>query len=274
MFQRILVPTDFSATASTAFDYALHTAHFIDAKQLDLVHVFTPQTAPNAVVIPPVEELMADRREALQSFLDKHETPRDLTIRTEMQLGFAAEEIVEMSSEYDLIIMGVTGESGMLENVFGSVSSTVAQKAHCPVLLVPAQARFREYRHILYASNDLSMSREAVLRLINFNDLYRARIHFVHINENDGESFRGEREKLFATLFSGPDPEFAFEITELQSDSVESGLQEYIQNHPIDMAIMVTRHRGFWSSFFHRSETKRMALHPEVPIMVFHMPED
>ena len=159
----------------------------------------------------------------------------------------------------------------IFEEVFGSISSEVAQNAECPVLLVPRQAVFRDYDHILYASNSLSLSREAVLKFREFNRLFHARVHFVHINEEDGEHKPGQRERLFAPLFNNPEPEFAFEIDEVTADTVQEGLMTYLKAHPIQLAVMVTRHRGFWANLFHHSDTRQMVLHPETPLLVLHL---
>jgi nucleotide-binding universal stress UspA family protein len=270
MIKRILVPTDFSTVAANALRYTLAFARYVEATQIDILHVFTPQTAADGAVIPPVAEMMNTRREQLDRFLAEFTPAENLEINRALEVGLAADIICEKSADYDMVIMGAYGEADILENIFGSISTAVAQHALCPVMLIPDQAEFGEFRHILYASDSLSLSRRAVLQLIDFNELFRARIHFVHINEGEEEE-RGNREHLFASLFSTPEPEFAFDIEEVEADSVAEGLHQYMRDKPIDLSVMVTRNRGFWANFFHTSQTKKMALEPTVPLMVFHL---
>ena len=113
------------------------------------------------------------------------------------------------------------------------------------------------------------MSRRAVMKFMDFNDLFHGRIHFVHVNDDESEH-RGEREKLFAPLFNNPNPDFAFEIKEVTADTVQEGLQQYIRENPVHLAVMVTKQRGFFESLFHRSEVKQVVLSPEVPLLVLH----
>ena len=268
--RRILVPTDLSAVSADALHYAAGLATALDISSLDVVHVFTPQAAPDMAMIPPVEDMIREREEAVRSFLGRLASAAAVELRPSLYLGFAADEIVRLSADYDLIVMGTLGESDILDRVFGSIASAVAQRADCPVLMVPANTRFEGYENLLYASDDLSLSREIVLRLMEFNDLFKARIHFVHVNTGVREGLKGARERLFATLFAGPEPEFAFEITEVQAAEVEEGLRQYMESNPIDMVVMATRHRGFWERFFHTSQTRLMALHTERPLLVFH----
>lgn len=272
MIKSILVPVDFSPVSAAALRYAEAMAAATEISRVYVVHVFTPEVATgNAIVMPDMSELMDQRDGGFRQFLDRIPSPEGVERRSEMLVGFAADKINSLSSDHDLIVMGTHGDSDLIEEVFGSISSEVAQNAECPVLLVPRQAVFRDYDHILYASNSLSLSREAVLKFREFNRLFHARVHFVHINEEDGEHKPGQRERLFAPLFNNPEPEFAFEIDEVTADTVQEGLMTYLKAHPIQLAVMVTRHRGFWANLFHHSDTRQMVLHPETPLLVLHL---
>ena len=272
MIHKVLVAVDFSKGSAAALRYAEALAVSVGIREVQVVHIFTPQTvaAGDAMAGIPVGDLMDAREDALIEFLKTEPAPAGIRRRSELLLGFPADKIVQESADYDLVVLGATGDADVIESVFGNIASEVAQKAKCPVLLVPNGATFNEYRHLLYASSSLSLSRKAVLKLMDFNDLFRARIHFVHVNGDDADS-RREREKLFAPLFNNPDPEFAFEIVEVTGDTVREGLVSYLQANPVDLAVMVTEPRGFWEGLFHSSATKQMILHPKVPVLVFHL---
>ncbi|MBC6996777.1 universal stress protein [Neolewinella lacunae] len=271
MIARILVPVDFSVGSAAALRYAEALGAFVGATSVKAIHVFTPQTATaDALVIPPVGELMDERENRMHQFLDTIPTTAGITRKAELLLGFAADKIVEESKQHDLIVMGATGETDLLENLFGTVSTSVVSRAECPVLLVPKQATFAEYQNILYASNSISLSRRAVLLFMDFNELFHARVHFVHVNDEEG-AHPGTREQLFAPLFQQPEPEFTFEIQEVEADSVQEGLKNYLSEFPIDLAVMVTQQRGFWNRLFNKSSTRQMVLHPSIPLLVLQL---
>lgn len=271
MIKKILVPVDFSASSIAALRYAESFATFTQATEVKVIHVFTPQIATgDAVVVSPMSKLMDQRDETFGKFLADIPSPENLTRTSELLLGFPADKIIGHSKDFDLVIMGCTGDTDLLEQIFGSIASEVSQNAGCPVLLVPDQAVFKDYNNVLYASNSLSLSRRAVLQFRDFNELFHARVHFVHINDEEGQH-EGKRESLFAPLFNNPDPEFAFEIQEVTADSVQEGLINYLQSKPIELAVMVTKQRGFWGRLFHSSDTKQMVLHPETPVLVLHL---
>jgi nucleotide-binding universal stress UspA family protein len=55
--------------------------------------------------------------------------------------SFPVEELVNASKDADLIVLGSRGAGGFARLMLGSVSSQVAQHAHCPVTIIPPEDR-------------------------------------------------------------------------------------------------------------------------------------
>jgi len=141
--RRILVPTDFSKHSENALAYATAFAEKFDA-ELYLLHVvqdlalFVPEAVTAApVAAPPVEQLSAAVREALDRVIDNHQLRR-FTVHAEVREGSPFYEIVRFAKEQeiDLVIMGTHGRTGLIHVLLGSVAEKVVRKAPCPVLTV------------------------------------------------------------------------------------------------------------------------------------------
>lgn len=268
MITSILVPTDFSETAKNACRYAQAMAKVLSDAPIKIVHAFMPnvETEFPAMAIP-VADYLHVREEMLKDFTtEMNESDQELLV------GFAGDELIRLSEQYDLIVMGTTGESGILSRLFGSVSSAVAQRAACPVLLVPPQATFQGFQRILYASSYDSVDENALNKLLDFNTLFNATIHFVHVqNQGTERAFENTKEEIFRRLFAKRDPLFAFEIAEVDADSVQQGLSEYAAAHQIELLVMAHRQRGFWEGFFHHSQTRDAVLNAKLPMLVLHL---
>lgn len=272
--KHILIPVDFSDASRNAFRYAIDFSKQLKPESIKLTHVFLPETTGEVDFIPPVAEIMKSREKMLQAFYDEMKeayAPFPCHISTEVKVGFPADELTKASENFDLVIMGKTGDSNLLDRIFGSVSSSVSQRAYCPVLLVPAEARYTNYQHIVYASYYKPSDRDMVEQLMAFNANFNAHLHFVHVREDEDDSLAEGQAQIFKELFEKGEPGFSFDMAEVENDAVDEGLSQYAHDNGADLVVMATRHRGFWENIVHSSQTKRMALTTNLPLIVLHL---
>ncbi len=272
--KKILVPTDFSLASFNALEYSLQLAAMMDVHHIDLIHVYSPEVEGDyPTIVPPIAEYMNIREQQLEEFVKKTRIPATMTINRELLVGFAVDELRKKSPDYEAIVMSTTGEGGFMEKIFGSVSSAVAQKSHCPVFLIPPTARFEGYEHILYASNYESADDDMIEAIVDFNKKAQACIHFVHVRDQvpAGEDFSKSRDEIFEELFDDGDPGFSFEFDEVKGESVAKGLNAYAQNHPVDLVVMVNKQRSFWERMFHKSRVREMVFAAQKPMMIMHL---
>ncbi len=277
VLKTIIVPTDFSSTSSEAFQFALELAHRYHAT-LKLVHIFKSNfDAPSYV--SSISRLKKIKEKLLADFLKNqflkstNQNLASIEVDKELILGFPGETVINLSksADTDLIIMGTTGESGLLEKVFGSVSSIVSQKAHCPVLLIPPGFTFSGFKNILYASNFEPLEKVLAKKVVHFARQFSADMHVVHV-EDGKNAVRHNGNGQFAPFVKKRDKKSPpFTKTLIRNASVLDGLNQYVAEHHIDLIAMVTKQRGFWSNLLHKSITKRMALNTKVPLMVLHI---
>ena len=141
MFNRILVPTDFSPPSDAALQYARAVATRFGAS-LNLLHVVDDpyRVAYTAeVYVPEVEglrdDLIADAIGRVKGRLQSSDF-RELRATADAVIGTPAWSIVEYAAAHDidLIVMGTHGRGGMSHLLMGSVAEKVVQTAGCPVL--------------------------------------------------------------------------------------------------------------------------------------------
>ena len=140
--QRILAPIDFSAMSEPAVDHAMALADVFGAS-VTLLHAHDMPTAMGAIVPGAhLETDLAMIRSAAQRRLDhlaarlRHHGFAD--VRVALVAGPPVETILRYATEgeFDLIVMGTHGRSGLRRILIGSVAEGVLRKAHCPVVTV------------------------------------------------------------------------------------------------------------------------------------------
>lgn len=141
---RILMPTDFSDTSDAALDFAKVIAETFKAS-LHLLHVFEDPFVTGAFAaetyapMPPATRaaLLEDATARLKARLPVADRAR-FHGTTDIVSGIGAPAIVEYARDhdFDLIVMGTHGRTGMAHLLMGSVAERVVRTAHCPVLTV------------------------------------------------------------------------------------------------------------------------------------------
>ena len=183
----IFCPTDFSSDAENALRYGVSIADTLKAK----IIVFHACHLPALVSQVPLEEITEERiiREANGQLneLMKLDFLRDknVNITCTAAFGLAVDGIISGASKEnaDLIIMGTKGASGIEEIFLGSNASSVISKSVCPVLVVPAAARFNGFKKIIFATDYMDNDIQSITRLSEIASLFDAEILIVHMSD-------------------------------------------------------------------------------------------
>ncbi|MEM3521533.1 MAG: universal stress protein [Candidatus Bathyarchaeia archaeon] len=140
MFKKILVPVDGSEDSKKALKYALDIANKYNSRLTALyvvskrVYAHIHELGVLAMLTNELElegEKILEEAQGLAKLLG-------LSIETKLVHGFPAEEILNMAEKenYDLIVIGGKGLSGVKTFFLGSVSDKVTHHAKCSVLIV------------------------------------------------------------------------------------------------------------------------------------------
>jgi nucleotide-binding universal stress UspA family protein len=137
MFHKILVAIDGSQQSNAALAIAVDLAQHYGGS-LCLLHAFAHVS--DLLGMPQYEHLLEARSALGQRVLDSAQAQLGDVVPVETQLieGPPAPAILRVAAEdrCDLIVIGSRGHGQLAGLLLGSVSSAVAQRAHCPVLIV------------------------------------------------------------------------------------------------------------------------------------------
>jgi universal stress protein A len=147
----ILTPVDFSACARAALDHALFFAERFDAR-VHVLHVWdTPPSMRSDTLVygEDGQQLVSDfashaATREMEEFLAGLDEKSRAKVEIFVEHGEPVETIVQVAGrdDYDLVVMGTHGRTGISQLLMGSVAEKVVRQAPCPVLTVrlPDQA--------------------------------------------------------------------------------------------------------------------------------------
>ncbi len=280
MKKKIIVPVDFSAASHNAYLYARGLAVDYDAV-IEVIHVYADTPGEKEAEI---EAELNDLGKQLDDFVALYPQPEEeelrdnvlvkIEVQKKLLRGLPVKSILRSCEKLlsPVIVMGMTGSHNAVGRFWGTTSSSVAQRATCPVMLIPSGVKYAPLGNILYASNYESAENVLVKQTVQFANIFGASLHFIHVREKDEiEDFTETEKRIFEQLFEKGDPTYSFNLASVEAKSITKGLNQYADENNIDLITLVNVQRGFLESMFGHSTTKKMAFNTKLPLMVLHL---
>lgn len=263
---KILVPTDLSDNADNAITFAIAYAKQ-QCASITLVFSYFAVYDFAAEASRMAQTIEKDANAALEKIINK--VGSSVKIDYKIIQGTVATAIFTTvtNGDYDLIIMGTQGASGIKKNLIGSNTATVIKESEIPVIAVPFGSSFDSIRNIKVAV-DLINEKEGVFkRLIKLTETWDLPYHIIHIENkpdfNKKITFKGLEAYLNENF---PDSEFSFE--KLQEVNTDKGLENYVKNKSDSLLVMFSKDRGFLDFIFYHSHSVEMVYHTHIPLLV------
>ncbi len=273
--KHILVPTDFSVTASNAFSYAKVLAEACGA-DITVLHVSEFYLPASELTFTPLTKYEDEKvAEAMENFVSEEDSENAVMVqakvKTKVVKGDPVSRIVEFSrsEDVDIIVMGTTGLQDFISKIIGSISLDISNEAVCPVVLVPRDARWKPLNKILFATTYEATAPKIVREIADFSQIFGAKVDFVHIDDTPWDEDH-DTDKLFDELFSSGTPDFSFEIHSIKKADIVQGLRKYAERNGTNLIAFTHKHRNFWQNIIHHSITENMSISTDIPMMIMH----
>lgn len=279
----ILVPVDFSTNSLNAYVYALSLAERFKLN-IKVLHVYNRSFVPNEPMRfegnESLEEMDEHKLAAfVNSCLDDPLYP-DLVISPDITVDYdslitlsAADGIraIAEDDEVEMVVMGTSNKTGPFANWLGSTASAVCETVSKPVMLIPPNVTFADYRNIVVANHYETTDKEMLDQLANWAELFKATLHFVHVIQTTDHfpyhfATKSINEQYAARFENKP----AFKIANVKDHSVKEGLGRYAETQGADLMIIVNKERSKWNALLKSSITQQLSLAAKIPLLVMH----
>jgi len=259
---KILIPTDFSENAKTALKYAM--INFPKAS-ITLLHITYLQQAGATMVVDVNLELKEQGEKRMNAYIDelKQEYPTK-DIRGKVEMGYFSETIIEELDvdNYELVVLGTKGSSGVKEVLIGSNTAEAIKHVDCKMIVVPEHIQIKSPKHILLSSDFSSESLKLEYSIIDgLRDMFTAEIDLLHVfNASD---------KLEDISYSDLMEKKEVDIHVLENNNIEETILNFAHENNFDMIALAPKNRGFIKNIFHHSVTKKISMHTDVPLFIW-----
>jgi nucleotide-binding universal stress UspA family protein len=258
----ILIPTDFSKNSLNAFEYAIEsfpTANFT------FLHCVNIRQAGSTMVVDVNSEIKSIKQVQLDNLIEQmmSKYPR-VSFNSKVEIGLFTQTINEEveKSKIDLVFIGTKGVSGIEEVLIGSNASDAVRNVLVPLIVVPENVIIQKPNTIFLASDFTTESYENERKIIDkIRAYFDARLDLLHIqNKND---------KIDGMSYSKIIESKEIDVYVEKSEDIEAEILNFAHTNNYDMIIVVPKDRGLIMNLFHRSITKKMSMHSDLPLFIW-----
>lgn len=275
--KQILVPTDFSACADNATNFAVQSAKILPL-EVTLLHSFEINSSLytdymgvnkefNQRLLNEASEKLTGMKESIEK---NDEVIADIIISTDS----LQEAIAKASGEkqFDLIVMGTQGASGIKEKLWGSRTAATLGRSEIPVMAIPNDYLWKKPQKILLMTNQFEKDPAILDFIFELAGLYMAGVQVAIFTDEDDDktgTFLEHKKEISAyeEFLKEKYNEETLTSVHLYGEKFEETLQDFIKENNIDMLVMITYPHKFLNRIFNPSKTKRMSYQTKIPLL-------
>lgn len=230
---RVIVPLDFS---ETSYNAARYTAHMLAGKpdaQVILYHNYD-----NKHEETDCDNLLVSlANEFLEKGVAKVEFEKEMG-------GDLIENISRLAHtrRATLVVMGITGKSGMRQKVFGSNTLKLVNENLYPVMIIPPDAKYREIQNVAFASDFKNVEVTTPSALITaILEMFNPMLHIVNVSNQHYVSITEENQankEILKEMFKDYKTEFYF----IGMNDFYEAIDNFINDYHIDFLITIPKH--------------------------------
>lgn len=278
--KHILLPTDFSANARNAIEYAIYLFEKVDCV-FHILHAFEVGASNLSSTMGKAKDtrlfraIKDESQRDINSLIDELQSTNKNNKHSFKGLSIADSLVnaigrITIDKGIQYIFMGTKGSSALKEVFMGSNTVRIIQKIDfCPIIAVPENYDFDLPDEIAFATNfEHIYSEVELVPLIGLAKLWDSKITIVHIDM--GKELQPHQQTAKDTL-----PKRFFDLKhgfkEVKGhNNISGAINEYAnKNESIGMIAMV----NYWHSFFEKltkeNVIKHVAFNTEVPFLIF-----
>lgn len=251
--ENILVPTDFSRCAQNAFSFAAIIAKKFDAR------IFLMHTESSTYSYTSLDRLTKQ--------ID-NEDITDLDIRTVIEMGDPGSSIIKQidDTSADLVIMGSKGRSGA-RVLFGSTSLKVISDSPIPVMTIPENSTFEDFKQIVFATDYHTGDLSTLKEIIKWAQKFNSKLHVLHVSQkeenNPNISFHG-----FKAMVNEQINYEKLIFDHIIDKSFLKGFLDYLNKYKISLVVLTRYKKSFIQKIVGKDHTKQIEFYSNIPLLV------
>lgn len=270
--KKILVPTDFSACASAAENYAFSLAKKADAELVFLHIIITPVNwsklnKEQEDLFPDTKKAIAEAKSKLNNLIKK---ANENGIFSSKLLIYNSGNVkiheFVASEKIDLVVMGSHGQYGFKDHMLGTNTYSMLRRSKVPVVVVKEKTDKSIVKTLVVATNLREETGASFKSIEQIAEILGAKIQIVYVNTptyfletNDILNLGKEYLREFSN--------YSHEINIIDAFKEERGIIQFAENLNADGIAVITAGKSDLMQYFSPSITENLISMTDLPVI-------
>ncbi len=277
--KRLMVLTELNRLSEISLEFAVDLAHHLNIKEIVLLNLIISahQQTSDATghAIDATGQLANELNSAI---LKKHKkiteqqaseySDNEVTILPSVKFSDSASSLNDFMKEYkaDLLICGSKDKLSFLEILFGSATEKMVRKVDYPMIVLTDEPVKADIRNVALAVDLEEENQQGIEAAIDFAHSLNAQLQLVYAitnkNMKANEAIEGLQKFAHGKKIKN------YSINVLNSQSLEEGLEGFVQKANPDMLALVSQGKGKLHKLIYGSNTEEVIRELDVPVFV------
>lgn len=275
MFNRILVPTDFTPKSDNALKAAVDIAKVTNSV-IDLLHIVeTPlilkEKGGEQILSKLAEDLIELSSHNLLKQKEKY-ADEDVIIKTRTKVDELPEKVAQLitQEDYDLIVVGGDVAYRFYEFVGKTHPEQIVELAKCPVMVLNAPIDKLKIKKLMLPSSLDSSIVKVIDQIKEIAGFFKAVIEVVYVNTPNAFKSSEEIETMWRSFKKLHGLE-NIRLSVYNDYSVKKGIIKYAKANEVDLILLTSKHRNKPLSILSGDITEYIVNHESQPVITFNL---
>lgn len=269
MEKTLIVAFDYSKESNSATDFGIQTAKDIGARVvLFHLHNSSMDMINSRVATFSVADALENYKKLAQEHVEKLQKKYNYPMELEWVTGNFHDELKKVIQKYEAraLVMGMP-EKSLEQELLGNTTTSAINKIGIPVLAVPLGTQYSGVKQILFACDVEKGVEEQVLQRVREVAMsYGAEVTVFYVQKKVKDLESASKTAPILKILEDGLEGVTYTYKNVSSNAVIQAIHEEVKNTQADLLMMVPQKHGFWASVVHRSKTRQMASHSDVPL--------
>ncbi|MCP9234579.1 universal stress protein [Lewinella sp. JB7] len=261
--RHLLVPTDFSQSATNAMQYAAILAREFDAS-VTLAYIHSLPMDPMRIGEVSAELYRDGEAQINDAATDLRERGLRVEVRVELGTPTARLKSIIQNSDVDFVVMGCQGEHYIPAKFFGSTTTALMDEVSVPILAVPNDFAPAFPQKIVWATDAVPVrTTETLFPLFDLVDRATTELNVYHYRGRKAAEFPEKRIKELLQ-------DVRYDLFTQANDgaTVEQAIRGFIRTIKADLLVLVHRDSRWLSRVLMSSNTRQAVWTSPVPVLI------